>query len=1362
MRTPATPIIVLLGLTSLLIVTTPSDARRTPRELRAVEAEGGRPGATPGRFATTVAGEQVLGEWDFEDGVGGPDAQGFEGNNQTIATETILADSLAGVTRLRFRFRSDNGYSDEDGLFNSSGAFVLDNLRVRDDTGVVNLQLFELEGVGAQTTVDGTWSTTTAPAYGDHAGLFDGAMVLQEDPLVTNTTHLWGFFNGSTYDFTCGGHPEQLVVPYQKTINHTELYIDNEIRSPAISLTEDINGDPVTLTTFKLAFDVYRDLPLSPLVFYVYHVRSFVAGCWGPWKNDGFVYYGDRDAWLRQTFDVTSDVAPGATHVQVSIGVVDACFIWCGTIGTGLCHSHSPLIDNVAVLATHPTLEVTNTFGAGPGSLRQAIIDANQDPNTNLIVFNIPGAGLQTINLSTVLPQINSPVIIDGTTQPGYAGTPLVRIQGTSLPMGSSLLSLLGGDSEVRGLSLYEVSQAGVLLQSDNNVVEGCAFELCSLGVDVSGNGNRIGGVLAGQGNLFANNLIAVLVSSGIGNAIRGNQMTIASSNDMAIDLYPFAVTPNDPLDMDSGANMLQNFPTITHVDGAQGEVTGSLDSRANGTFTIDFYTGSCGTNGRSAGELHLGSMDVTTNGSGHVDFVASLAPFPVAAPITATATDASGNTSEFARCYTPLLVTNVANSGAGSLRQAITDANLSADPSTILFQIPGDVVHTISPASPLPVVTRRATIDGYSQPGSTPNTMELWNGSNAEVRIVLDGSLLGVGSGLVLTADTCLVRGLAIGNFADDGIRIWSANLNRIEGCFLGTDASGHLSAPNDHGVWVSTGAGNTIGGASPAARCVLSGNREEGVLITLGGANTIRNCLIGVGASGMTAVGNGTSGIRVHDSPSSTIDDNVVSANGAMGINVINGNIQNSRIRNNRVGTGVSGASALGNAFHGVQIGTTLASGAPIVVGGSAGQGNLIAFNGSNGIRAVLLAGGMHASITDNTIHSNSTGVVVFSGLAQLSRNAIGPNAGLGIDLGANGPTPNDQFDIDAGANGLQNYPMLNSVVKNGSVLMVSGSLSSSPGLPYVIELFASSACDPSGNGEGTVYLSEFPVVTSGFGIATFNVPVSGDLPGGYVITATARTASNFGTSEFSPCIVYTNTPIGSNVAVTPVDGATGGTPVDLTFDNITTAGNTSLTITDTGPPPPGSYTFGDDPTFYDLTTTATYTGSIEVCLAYDEGAISGSEADLALLHYDDTLIPPDWVDITASVDTVANVLCGTTTSLSPFAIAEPAQPTAIGDTPATPTEFALHPCAPNPFNPITTIRYDIPTSGAHVEISVYDVTGRRVRTLVDRAQSGGRQLVTWDGRDDRGQGVASGVYFYRMSAGSFVQTRKMVLLK
>jgi flagellar hook assembly protein FlgD len=97
-----------------------------------------------------------------------------------------------------------------------------------------------------------------------------------------------------------------------------------------------------------------------------------------------------------------------------------------------------------------------------------------------------------------------------------------------------------------------------------------------------------------------------------------------------------------------------------------------------------------------------------------------------------------------------------------------------------------------------------------------------------------------------------------------------------------------------------------------------------------------------------------------------------------------------------------------------------------------------------------------------------------------------------------------------------------------------------------------------------------------------------------------------------------------------------------------------------------------------------------------------------------------------------------------------------------PDVPTSYALMQNHPNPFNPTTVIDYDVPGAGSNVTLRIYDVSGRLVRTLVDGFETPGRKTVTWDGVNNSGRTVATGVYFYRMAAPGFEKTRKMVMMK
>ncbi|SVD43743.1 uncharacterized protein METZ01_LOCUS396597, partial [marine metagenome] len=104
----------------------------------------------------------------------------------------------------------------------------------------------------------------------------------------------------------------------------------------------------------------------------------------------------------------------------------------------------------------------------------------------------------------------------------------------------------------------------------------------------------------------------------------------------------------------------------------------------------------------------------------------------------------------------------------------------------------------------------------------------------------------------------------------------------------------------------------------------------------------------------------------------------------------------------------------------------------------------------------------------------------------------------------------------------------------------------------------------------------------------------------------------------------------------------------------------------------------------------------------------------------------------------------------------------PTAITEVAAeTPDGFELGEAYPNPFNPETTIRFDLPSS-ADVDLSLYNLAGQQVATLASGLREAGSYNLVWDGRDDAGRDLASGMYFYRLIAGDRVETRKLMLLR
>ena len=93
--------------------------------------------------------------------------------------------------------------------------------------------------------------------------------------------------------------------------------------------------------------------------------------------------------------------------------------------------------------------------------------------------------------------------------------------------------------------------------------------------------------------------------------------------------------------------------------------------------------------------------------------------------------------------------------------------------------------------------------------------------------------------------------------------------------------------------------------------------------------------------------------------------------------------------------------------------------------------------------------------------------------------------------------------------------------------------------------------------------------------------------------------------------------------------------------------------------------------------------------------------------------------------------------------------------------PLKYILHQNYPNPFNPITTLQYDLPENGL-VNVTVYDMLGRQVKTLINQTQEAGYKSVIWNATNDYGKPVSAGIYLYQIQAGEYISTKKMVLLK
>lgn len=333
---------------------------------------------------------------------------------------------------------------------------------------------------------------------------------------------------------------------------------------------------------------------------------------------------------------------------------------------------------------------------------------------------------------------------------------------------------------------------------------------------------------------------------------------------------------------------------------------------------------------------------------------------------------------------------------GVISLREAMCAANVNLGEDTIEFDIPGcGGGCTIQPTIALPTLTDNGTtIDGYSQPGTTPATST----SAATILIEIEGGLIANNNGLNITSAGNLIQGLTINNFPLNGIAIGGSGAvnNVIAGNHIGVNRAGTLDLGNDYdGIFIGLGAqDNLIGGDEPAERNVLSGNDWEGV--ALHGSETSGNIVsgnyIGPTANGLSAKGNTLSGVRIYGGA----HDNVIGGDISGERNIISGNLTegvliegeeaiNNVISSNYIGTDVTGLAALPNTDDGVQIDHAVDN---VVGGNTPGERNLISGNGDDGVQ-ILNQADQGNVVSGNYIGVDATGTTAL------------PNGDDGVDL-------------------------------------------------------------------------------------------------------------------------------------------------------------------------------------------------------------------------------------------------------------------------------------------------------------------------------------------------------------------------
>jgi CSLREA domain-containing protein len=364
----------------------------------------------------------------------------------------------------------------------------------------------------------------------------------------------------------------------------------------------------------------------------------------------------------------------------------------------------------------------------------------------------------------------------------------------------------------------------------------------------------------------------------------------------------------------------------------------------------------------------------------------------------------------------------NVCHTALGSctLRAAIMEANATAGTDTIQFSIPGPGVHTIQPTSPLPTITDTIIIRGYTQPGASGNTLSI--GDNAVILIEIDGTSAGpIATALLdVSAAGSTIRGLSVINTqGGDGISL-SGGTSLVAGNFIGLKADGSTTGGNGCAGVRTLSSGNTIGGTAPADRNVISATNGCGINAVIAGSNNfIQGNYIGTNAAGNASRG-GTIGIDLTGT-SHTVGGttpgagNLISGNNGDGIRIRSGTSGN-LVQGNFIGTDAGGASAIGN-NPGISItdapGNTLG-------GTAAGARNVISGN----VQGVTITGAPSTGnlIEGNFIGLNAAGTASIANISfgiwitSAPNNQVGsPAAGGGNVISGNGGTAISLFHAD-----------------------------------------------------------------------------------------------------------------------------------------------------------------------------------------------------------------------------------------------------------------------------------------------------------------------------------------------------------
>ncbi|HXJ67052.1 MAG TPA: CSLREA domain-containing protein, partial [Actinomycetota bacterium] len=818
-----------------------------------------------------------------------------------------------------------------------------------------------------------------------------------------------------------------------------------------------------------------------------FEVELFVSPKCDPSGNgEGAIVFGigsvTTDGSGHGTFDVTSGKLLGgnavtATAVPVSGGVSE--LSGCFTVP----FAHTFVVNTTADTGDATPDGVCND-GTNHCSLREAIQEANAATGEDLISFAIPGGGAHTLTPASALPAITERADLDATTQSGFAGTPLVEINGQNAGAGTDGLLVQAGPTRILGFAINRFSGDGIeIAQGSSNVVQRNFLGTDPTGTIDRGNGgngirvvsaiNTVGG--SGAGNVISGNGDSGVLLAGAIETVQGNLIGTDLTGTQALGNGENGVRVDGHLEHIGDIGALGNVISANALDGVL------LNSNVNTVQGNRIGTSAAGTAdlGNGLDGVHLAGTGIANQIQDNVIGGNTLAGVDIAqTPDTGTPNTVQGNLigigsngSTAIPNQVGVKVANTANVLVGGVQPS--KANVVSGNGLTGIQV---------------ISSSNASIQG--------NLV----GLDAAGATAVPNSLIGVdlsGAVLVTVGGTGPGEGNVISGNGQEGLRaLNNSQDDTILGNLIGTDVTGFVDRGNAfHGVDISDAQDIDVGPGN-----VISGNNVNGLEIhgsSATGARVVGN-LIGEGLGG-GALANSSDGVQIFGGASGDVVGGAAAGEG-----------------NRIAGNGDDGVqlSSDGNQVLGNAIGVSAhRAGTPFAGVGNAGNGIEIQANGNT-------IGGL-AQGQGNTIEVNSgAGVFVVAGTGNIVRgNSIADNVGLGIDLSPAGVTENDGDDSDTGANLKQNFPTLSGALSSGVGSSIQGSFQGAPNADLDVDFYASPTCDSSGNGEGQRRIGTIGVLANGSGFASFVASLDPIDPGA-LVTATA-TDQNGNTSEFSDCI-------------------------------------------------------------------------------------------------------------------------------------------------------------------------------------------------------------------------------------------------